>query len=330
MQGFEFRKFLSVDESLINAKEARESVVLQKAPKYNLVYLDKTLYGIAPAELVIIGADTGHGKSFLANHIALTNAQQGRKVYLFSLEGHKNEVINRWKWSIICREYYKDPIGLDMKYALYELNGIPGIERYDKKAEEELLGYKDNLFIFDRSTDLTVPILTQQISAITDADLVVIDHLHYFDMLNDKSETQNISEIMKAIKGLTEDYNLPVVLVSHLRKKDGKRGLPDNEDLMGSSNIAKIATTCIFISSNPENHNLSKGIYATHFRIGKSRAGASTTLAAEMYFDSRKNRYEEGCTLGKVINGSYKELDEYPDWALKLIKQKEESILCSV
>ena len=310
--------FQTVEEALCKSSQVRTKIDPKLVPKYYFPYLDDVLFGIAPAELVVIGADTGQGKSWLANNLAINNAKHGRKSYLFSLEGHRNEVINRIKWGIILREYYKNPTYKDMTYAKYEMNMIEGLEEFEKIAEEEIKDMVgDKLMLFDKSQSLNINILTQQLGLIADAELVVIDHLHYFDMVDDTNEAQHLSEILKRVKFITEERNIPVVMISHLRKKHGQRGLPDNEDFMGTSNIPKIATTCIILSSNPEKHNLADGKYSTIVRVTKSRAGASTTLAAELTFDSKLQTYEENFSLGKVLSGSYKDLreDEQPYWA---------------
>lgn len=318
-------KALGVKDALERASKARQEINPDKLPRYYLPYLDNTLVGICLSELVVIGSDTGKGKTHMANHLAIKNAQAGKKVYLFSLEGHKNEVINRWKWQLICKKYYQNPDGREMNYIKYEMNMIKDLEEYEKYADEQLSSLEGNLFIYDRSQGLTVQSLAQELTKAVDFDLVIVDHLHYFDMLDDKSETQNITEIMKGIKMLTEERQVPVVLISHLRKKDSKRGLPDNEDFHGSSNIPKIATTCILLESNPDNHDLTNGVYATFIRTSKSRAGASTTLAGEVFFDTKKQDYVPNkMDLGKVINGNftYLEREKMPFWALRYKETK--------
>lgn len=316
MTTLNFKKFIGMNDGLQRAKAAREAIDPNNVPKYYLPYLDEILPGIAPSELVVIGADTGIGKTYIANHIARENAARGRKVYIFSLEGHKNEIFNRWKWEIICREYYKKPHRTNMRYGLYEVNALKTLAEEEAIAEEELRQLENNLFVFDRSADLDVTLLTQQINLIQDADLVIIDHLHYFNMLDDRSETENITMIMRAIKDLTDMHNTPVVLISHLRKRD-KKFLPDNDDFHGSSNIPKIATTCILFSTNPEEHQVDLGKYSTFLRVSKSRLGAETVLCGKLFFDLNQSKYEYPYSVGKITNGTYKELEHehWPSWA---------------
>ena len=295
----------------------RRKISPAKLPRYNLSYLNDCAVGICPAELIVIGADTGMGKTSMANHLAISNAANGLKTYLFSLEGHRYDVIARWKWNVICREYFKRPDGRDMSYQKYLMNLISVPHEIEEIARIEIEGLNDFLHIFSRSVSLDIETLYENLAAASDAQLIVIDHLHYFNMLDDKTEAENISQIMRIIKNLTETNNIPIVLVSHLRKKEKKRGLPDNEDFMGSSNIAKIASTCILLSSDSENHDLVNGRYSTIMRVSKSRTGVSSTLAGQVMFDTRLGIYESQYQLGRVIGGDFKELEpgEYPKWA---------------
>lgn len=325
---FNPNKFITLDTALVRAKKNREAIDPSKLPRYFLPFLNEALIGISPSELVVIGSDTGIGKTHLANHITQENAKAGRKVYLFSLEGHEDEVVNRWKWQIICREYYKNPRGIELSYQKYAMNLMSGIDEEEATANEEISKIADKVQIFDRSVQLDVNVLTQQLNLIKDAELVVIDHLHYFNMLDDKSESESITQIMRAIKDLTDIYKIPVVLVSHLRKRN-KEFLPDNDDLHGSSNIAKIASTCILVSSDPENHDLGAGLYSTIFRVSKSRLGAPTSLGARVMFDSNVNQYAPSMALGKILFGKYEKLayENYPKWAQtrELVKNEKDS-----
>jgi len=159
-------KFKNIEQCVIEAKENLKSIDPNFICEYPVSCLNDFLMGILPSELIVIGADTGIGKTSLVNNIALVNAKKGKKVYLISLEGDKDEVVNRWKWEIVCREYYKDPSGVSMQYALFVTNRIPGIEKLCDIADEELSLLKDKLEIFDRSYEFTVDTLTQQMELI--------------------------------------------------------------------------------------------------------------------------------------------------------------------
>ena len=320
MSGFNFPKFINVSEALKRADERRKNIDPNSLCKYPLKCLNDFLFGMLPSELVVIGADAGVGKSQIAEDIAWINAKDKKKVYLISLEGDKDEVINRWKWKIICQQYYSDfewmSRGIRMAYALYVSNQIKGIEQLEQRAEEEIRSLQGYLEIFDRTVNFDVSTLVQQILSIKDdAQLIVIDHLHYFSLVDAENEATQISRIMRTIKDLTERYSIPVVLISHLRKKAKDRGVPDNEDFMGSSNIAKVASTAIVLSTLYEENRESE--YATIVRITKNRQGIRSDIGFLTMFQLFKKEYNDDYRFVKIDSFNRLELlkeQEIPKW----------------
>ncbi len=315
-------KFLKLKSGFLTALEAseeeekeRRSRDIKNMPRYGIKFLDDACYGILPSELIVIGADTGIGKTQIANDLAFQNAHLGKKVYLFSLEGDKNEVIARARWKSICHEYYKNPNGKQMNYQKYLMNQIEEIENYDKSFKTRMMQLGTNLNIFDRKMTLDIHALSEKISRIENANLIVIDHLHYLS-LEDGVEHNQLTEVMRAIKDMTEVHGIPIVVISHLRKKTKDRSLlPDNEDFHGTSNIPKIASTCITISSWPE---LDSGeLSATLFRITKSRMGVSKKYIGCVYFNLKLNHYNNSYTLYQIKKDKLEPLEysDYPNWA---------------
>ena len=291
--------FLDVGQAIQRQKRDLAKVDPDKMPKYSIKCLNDFLFGLFPCELVVIGADTGIGKTQMASDIARVNAMAGRKVYLISLEGAKNEIISRYKYEIIAREYFQDPTGMPMSYPLYNANMLEGIQKFESIAERELMQMEKCLKIYGKSeTIFTIETLIQQMGRITDADLVVIDHLHYFSMMDDTTEAQQLSDIMRKVKDLTQLHNIPVVLVSHLRRKSKDRKVPDNDDFYGSSNIAKIADTTILLSTlhSKEADNTCPTVVS----LGKSRNGHRTDIGFLVNFDTRIRTYEDNYELMKI------------------------------
>lgn len=322
----ELKKFKKLSELVAFADERRRNINPHDICEYPLGCLNDFLFGILPSELVVVGADTGIGKTYFSNELAITNAKAGRKTYLISLEGDRDEVINRWKYKLIANEFYKNKYyGKTISYALFVTNRLTEFESFNDEANAEILKLEDKLEIFDKSNEFTIDTLTNQIELIKhDAKLVVIDHLHYFSMFDGENENAQISMIMKKIKMLTEDYGIPVVIVSHLRKKTKERGFPDNEDFMGSSNIPKVSSTSIIITHLPTMHK--DGLYATGVRVTKSRNGMKSNIAFKLMFDITTQKYNDNYELLRVADSGLvfdmKEI-EIPTWARKLMRTKQ-------
>ena len=290
---------LTVKQAIERQNRDLAKVNPNKLCKYSVKCLNDTLIGILPSELVVVGADTGIGKTQIANDTAKVNAMAKRKVCLFSLEGDKNEIISRYKYEIIAREYFKNPTGIPMSYLLYITNSLKGIEKMETRAEEELMQMDGYLRIYGkREHSLTIDTLVQQLERIKDAELIIIDHLHYFSLFDETSEAQQLADIMRQIKDLTEQRGIPVVLISHLRRKTKDRKVPTNDDFHGSSSIAKHATTTILFTPHFEEKPTTG--CPTIISIGKSRNGVRTDIGFRDIFDLNLRKYEDQYELVKI------------------------------
>ena len=328
--------------------EERLAINESKICKFGIGHLDDALYGILRNDLVVIGADSGAGKSEIGISMAQENVKRGKKVMLYFLEGGDVEAMARMKWRDICKIYFKSytEAGIDIDYRKWRMN------LYDKKETEILTAierevkfnydkmFKDNLHIYKISGGFNVEnLLTSLISfynfekavgfneavAGFNLDLIIIDHLQYFDLNGGESEIQATTKILKEVKKITTMYNIPVVLISHLRKKSKERGLPDQEDFYGSSNIPKISSLAITIAPDKENYDLVNGIYPTYFRIVKSRTGIPSNFAIKCNFYASNREYENKYSLHRVnslgfVKPEQMSYGECPEWAKGNIK----------
>jgi hypothetical protein len=128
-------------------------------------------------------------------------------------------------------------------------------------------------------------------------------------------------EIAKTARTLSLEEGTPIILVSHLRKRD--RGNPDLvaglDEFMGSSDLYKIATKVITISGGAMTQT---GCYETFFRIPKNRTnGGVTRYIGRVLFNPKMgNQYEKKYSLGwshSTRENGFEGIDEslYPDWA---------------
>ena len=300
--------------------------------KYPIPYMNEALGGMSKSELIVIGADSGIGKTELVNAIAFENAAIGKRVYLFSLEGDRYEVINRQRY----KEYIQmvnecHRTDMFLTYRDFIQGNIPE----DKKdaIREEILSL-DELFkskyktlnVYAREETLSMSLFEAHLELINEnADLVIIDHLHYFDFKS-KDEYSEINEIMKQLKALQDKFRIPIVLVSHLRKKDKTRVFPDQNDFHGSSNIVKQADTCIVLAhiepqSEEDNKEYQTQIksnkYETGIRVCKSRTGFPSRLLGIVTYDMNKRQYTEDYILAVCGNNFVSIMDkaDYPSWS---------------
>ena len=313
-------------------------------PEYPISYLNDALLGIDRSELIVIGADTGIGKTALANDIAMFNAEKGKNVYLFSLEGDTFDVVNRERYKLFCDFIKKsDRRDIELDYRKFVMN------RYDvditliiKNEIDEILKRKyRTLKVYGghNKSGISIDRLCSHLDMLEGTpDLIVIDHLQYFNFMSN-NEHSEITEMLKKIQEKKKQYRVPIVLVSHLRKKGKDRGFPENDDFHGSSNIAKQADTCIILShvnfddENTYEKQISNGIYQTGIRITKSRTGLSQRIIGVVNFNLEKRKYEKEYSLAIAMPMGVKkmELENYPRWAKKIknctdFKRKDKNV----
>lgn len=314
-------------------KQFLEDIITEKNKKkvigqYGISFLDEYLLGILEEDFVLIGADTGLGKSELAYDIAFKNAAD-KKVHLFALEAEINEPYYRRLFKNIAKVYYEDPdrIFLDMNYRNYLFNQID-VSKYEKIAIENMQIEEDSsLTIHYRSGEFTINTLLQTIAKVKDScELVVLDHVDYMDLHLSENENSQVTKIMKTLRDINQVYKIPIIVISHLRKKGNKKQLvPSLDDFFGSGNKSKQVKTAILLAKDYERENYKEGLYSTFVTVGKARVGGTTSLAARCIFDVKVNKYLDTYDLVRVKNfGETVEVldyEDYPSWAKQHAKK---------
>lgn len=173
--------------------------------------IDRLTLGLVGGELIIIAGQTSRGKTLLSMNIANNVAKTGRIVLFVTLEMTHVELTSRYMY--LNGGESKDFIEVSTN-TLFQKNdelGWKDIDGLIRNAKEEL-----------------------------GADLVVVDHLHYFTRETDKA-SEDLGRITKEFKKNAIRHNIPIILVSHVRKlgKDEKlsgeslRGcLPEDERVL--------------------------------------------------------------------------------------------------
>jgi len=336
--------FKNWDEAWDDEKKYRNKIKPENMCTFGIKCLDDRLTCILKDDLIAIGADSGKGKSQIVLDIAIHNASKGKQIALFFIEGGARQAIQRIKWKLISKKYYTSyKNGTDMDLRKWLINNVENKKMFEEIEElckaEFNDKVKDNLQIYDFDSTFNIKDLQLSLGWFKDTDdyvenylktgeseialnvdLIIVDHLQYFDVTDSKNEQQEVTKIVKTCKEITNFYNTPIILVSHLRKKDKERGIPGQEDFFGTSNVPKIASQAITIAPEHSRADHHYGIYPTFFRICKSRTGCETELATLCNFNSRTGEYDnyyEVWTLvqdkpNKLLTGS-----QLPRWASK-------------
>jgi len=184
--------------------------------------IDKLTLGLVGGELIIVAGQTSRGKTLLSMNIANNIAKTGKTVLFVTLEMTHAELTSRYMF--VNGGAQSGDFGNVAANTLFQANDEldwKDIDGLIKNAKEEL-----------------------------NVDLVVIDHLHYFTR-----ELQNVAEdlgrITKEFKKNAIRYNIPVILISHVRKMAKDEQL-SGESLRGSSLIAQDADIVLLVDRDPE------------------------------------------------------------------------------
>jgi replicative DNA helicase len=318
---------VSIQRSTERDKQTRQFILdaESKRTQFGLTFLDDSLYGMLPNDLVLIGAKTGRGKTALAVNIAKHNAMLGKRVVFIALEAEENEIEMRLRYQIEASLLFQDETrdrSIVINYRNWRFGKLErALARHQDAATLEFNKRYATLLTIYRRQGFGVKDLNDVLEKVKGkAELVILDHLHYLDMESGQSENESLSALMKKMRELNLFYNIPFVVAAHLRKSIESL-IPGDEDFRGSGDIGKIATTCIMLTPQPDKFNATQQTSSTIISIAKSRTGGLGNLCGIMDFSIRHQAYLPFYRLAYVFNnGGIKELEEaeYPDWASKL------------
>lgn len=240
-------------------------------------YLDYITNGLQPAEMVIIGGETGAGKSQLLNNLAIQlwmqgnnidsrdNFKQGYNVLYFSLEMPYKQCFNRTVSRIAQLELY----------GIRDATLSPSEVEQLYKVFEFIKAYPYHFEIVDIPRGVTVEDIEErylEAKAKFNPDIVVVD---YLGLLEDKDATGDdwlkLGHIAGKLHELSRVYGcsmLTAVQLNRLAKNSENRiGL---HRFGRSSLIATHATLCLQIDTRPDENQF--GDMVVH--IIKNRNGA--------------------------------------------------------
>ena len=206
--------------------------------------LDELLGGMQRADMLILGARPGLGKSALAVNICLNAAKNGFTSGIFSLEMSREQLALR----ILAADAGVDAHRL--RLGLYT-------EAEEQRIIDSIGSLSDMpVFIDDTPFQGIVEMRgkSRRLSLEHGVDLLVIDYLQLVQgeakgRFGD-NRVQEVSEISRSIKGMARDLNVPILTCSQLSRvvenRTGHR--PQLSDLRDSGSIEQDADVVMFIS----------------------------------------------------------------------------------
>jgi replicative DNA helicase len=256
------------------------------------VDLDRMTAGMHPADLIIVAARPGLGKTSLCLNIAEHAAiRKHASVAIFSLEMSKESLVKR----LLCSEARIDAHRVNTGY----------LNKEDWHRLSKASGDLSETKIFiDDTANVKVPELrskSRRLAMEQGLDLIIVDYLQLMSGSTQRYEnrTQEIAQISRGLKGIAKELGIPVIAVSQLSRavesRTGEHRRPQLSDLRESGSIEQDADLVLFIYReemvNPtdDNNGLAELI------VGKQRNGPIGTiqLAFSKQFTKFDNLYQE-------------------------------------
>lgn len=256
--------------------------------------LDRMILGLNKAELVLIAARPGMGKTSIALNMALHAAMSLKKtVAIFSLEMSREQLVSRL---------------LSRAALIPSQNLLTG--QLSERQWRDVTDAAQTLSTLDIRIDdnptLTVSDMNAQCRRVKNLDLVVIDYLQLMQSAgsghswSNESRTQAVSDISRMMKIMAKELNVPVICLSQLSRANESRQdkRPMLSDLRESGAIEQDADVVIglyrdgYYNKEAENPNLAEAI------VLKNRKGATGTVTLNWLpeytsFSSVERRYDE-------------------------------------
>lgn len=200
--------------------------------------VDDMIVGMSGADLVLVGARPGMGKTAFAMNIATAAAEHTSKtVCVFSLEMSAEQLVNRMLASEAQIDSYKLRKGQlapdDWQKIAYATNHI---------AELDIK--------IDDTPGLTVSGMRSKLRRVKNLGLVVIDYLQLMQgEKHTENRVQEVGEISRNLKLLAKEFDVPVVCCAQLNRGTETRSdkRPMLADLRDSGAIEQDADVIMFL-----------------------------------------------------------------------------------
>jgi twinkle protein len=235
--------------------------------------LNSYLHGFKGEDLIVLSGDTGVGKTTLCLNLMHAFAKDGKKCLGFFLEGKILYYLLRMMSieSKIITDDLKDHKRFEelkstfSEYPLYFYSGAQS--ELDSKKIMELLPVAAQLY---------------------DIDFVVIDNLQKF-IREERDVVQHTSRAVSVLKDLAVDLNIPILLISHIRKPDKDRQRILMHDAKSSSTIYQDADIYLTVWNNRKENDIEDDMKVS---INKNRMGEGG-IDIDVVFEKEKAWFYE-------------------------------------
>jgi len=280
---------LYAPDGIINANVLFEEIAKPTARafvQYPFEGMNKITYGIRPSELVTFTAGSGLGKTQVMREVVYNILKTTTdNIGLLMLE--ETPVITS-----------KGLMSIEANQRLH----LPDVH----VSKEELRTYFDatvgtgRIFMFDHFGSNSIDNIVSRVRYLAkglDCKYVVIDHVSI--IVSDQShgdERRALDEIMTRLRTLVQETGLAMIVVSHLRRPDGKgheEGAATSlSQLRGSASIGQLSDMVIGLERDAQNDD-PQIRNTTRVRVLKNRFSGLTGPCCDLQYDIETGRLKE-------------------------------------
>lgn len=241
--------------------------------------LNEKTHGLREGELVTITAGSGVGKSAFVREISYNLLQQGETVGLIMLE----ESVERTAWGLM---------GIACSKPLHISRS--GVSQEELRSAFDATCGTGRLFLYDHFGSTEVDNLLARIRYMAKSlscKWIILDHLSIvISGLEGEDERRLIDRAMTLLRTLVQETGIGLILVSHLRRPDGKgheEGAKTSlSQLRGSHAIAQLSDVVIGLERDQQGENPDE----TTVRVLKNRFSGDTGEACKLYYSKETGR----------------------------------------
>lgn len=258
--------------------------------------LDEYIIGLQAATVYVIGADTSVGKSSLLRNISANLCRQGYSVGLISLEMPKESVVRAFIWA------EAEVNSVVMRKGLLEQEDRLRVQRMASRISQWPIYIDDTPGLSVRDIHLRARRLVQDHGI----KVLAIDQFQNVDWTKGldgtarfQREYEGLTFASRAIQLMAKDLKIPVIYLSHVRRRETKKSdggnRPSMKDLHGTSAIEKDAN-CVILIYRPEMDFKDRDEYkgVAELMIEKNRDGPRTgDKPIRMRYEARYTRFYE-------------------------------------
>lgn len=209
--------------------------------------LNAYMGGLREGRLIVVGGETGHGKTALAINIANALAAAER-VTLYSLEMTGEEVMYRCFANL--SGVTEDDLAGYMKIARGEIQPqdvyLSDGERMD--IDKAIATMKSHQLIIDDSADDSIDRILKKIEDDDESTVIIVDHIHLVSGGNE-NRTLDLDKITRTLKNIAMRRKIPVIALCQLKNRPHNVShlMPTLGDIYWCGAIKQHANQVLFI-----------------------------------------------------------------------------------